>query len=634
MTFFTYRAQRSVPARLRPAALAVAIASTSPAWAQQDDVFLLAQNTHLPSLSETVVSATRTEQPLSDLVADVSIIDRSYIERSGVTALPDVLARLPGIEITRNGGLGNAANVFVRGSEGRFVAVYVDGVRIDSQATGGAQWEQIPLSQIDRIEVLRGPAAAVYGSDAIGGVIQLFTRKGEGKPAPYVGVGIGTQNTRKIEAGISGVVGEGGAIDYALGIARAQSDGYDIRSSAGHNPDKDDHISNAGHARLGFQVNAKHRVEATLLANNMESGYDISPEPVDDRNHNRLRTAGVSWSAQWSDAFSSRLSATHSSNRYATSPSLYLTETQLRGYLWQNEYRVGPHRFSASLERREDALDNPAMDAWSKTIVRDRSQNALALGYGYRSGAHTVQANLRHDNDSEFGGKNTGSIAYGFSLTPQWRATASAGTAFRVPTLYQRFSEYGDASLRPESSRNVEAGLRYTSGVHSATATVYRNRVGDLISFVGSGPCGAVYGCYANTARAEYRGVTLAGSTKLAGVQLHGSLDFQRPRDLDTGLQLSRRARRHASFAAETEMAGWTWGGELQLSGARFDDAANTTRLGGYGLVNLYASTRVARDFTLLARVDNVGDKHYEVARAYVPPGRSVYVGVKWTPAQ
>jgi vitamin B12 transporter len=625
-------AQQAAPARLRPVALALLVAFAAPAWAQIGAPVLLAQNTHVPALSETVVSATRTEQPLSDLVADVSIVDRTTIENSGATGLVDVLARLPGVEISRNGGVGNSATVFLRGAEGRFVAVYIDGVRIDSQSTGGAVWEQIPISQIDRIEVLRGPAAAVYGSDAIGGVIQLFTRKGEGKPAPYVGIGIGSHNTRKIEAGISGTAGSDGAFDYALGVTRQESDGYDIRNTVGHNPDKDDYTSNAGHARLGFKLNAQHRLDASFLANNIVSGYDVSPAPVDDRNNNRLRTAALGWAAQWTEAYSTRVSVTDSTSRYATFPSLYLTETQLRGYLWQNEYRLGAHRLSATFERREDSLNNPALTASSKTIARDRSQNAVALGYGYQQGAHTVQAHVRHDDDSEFGGKNTGSLAYGYALTSQWRATASAGTAFRVPTLYQRFSEYGDASLRPETSRNVEMALRYTEGVNSFSATAYRNRVTNLISFAGGGACGAAFGCYVNTASAEYKGVTLAASTKLAGVQLHGSVDFQNPRDLNTGKQLARRSKRHASFGADTVVAGWTLGSEVQLAGERFDNATNTKRLGGYGLVNLYASTRVARDFTLLARVDNLADKKYEVASGYVPPGRMLYLGLKWAP--
>ena len=604
--------------KLRLAALTLAALSACAAHAQTSTE---------PQSPEVVVTATRTAQPLADIVADVSIVDRETIVNAGATGLVDLLARLPGVEISRSGGVANASNVFLRGAEGRFTAVYIDGVRVDSQSTGGAVWEQIPLSQIDRIEVLRGPAAAVYGSDAIGGVIQLFTKKGEGAAAPYVGVGVGTHNLRRIEAGVSGSAGVGAAFDYALGIAREQSDGYDIRNNAGHNRDKDDYSSTAGHARLGFKLNARHRLDATLLAHRLASGYDVSPAPVDDRNHNRLRTAGLTWAAQWTDAYSSRLSVTDAMSRYETTPSPYLTETQLRGYLWHNELRLGAHLFTAALERRQDHLTNAPID-------RGRSQDALALGYGYNAGGHTLQLNLRHDSDSEFGGKDTGSVAYGYAITPQWRATASAGTAFRVPTLYQRFSEYGVATLKPESSRNAELGLRWAEGASSFSVVAYRNRLQNLITFGPPGSCAGSFGCYANTARAEYKGVTLAGTYQLAGVQLQGSLDFQRPRDLDTGKQLRRRASRHATFGASTRLAGWTLGAEVQASGRRFENDANTQVLGGYGLVNLHASTRIARDFTLLARVDNLADKQYQVARTYVPPGRSVYMGVKWAPQQ
>ena len=327
MTIFSTHVRRAAaaPACLRPAALTLALACALPALAQQTESVLMAQNLHAPSLRETVVTATRTEQPLTDLVADVSIVDRNTIENSGSTGLVDVLARLPGVEITRNGGIGNSANVFLRGAEGRFTAVYIDGVRVDSQSTGGAVWEQIPLSQIDRIEVLRGPAAAVYGSDAIGGVIQLFTRRGEGPARPYVGVGIGSQGTRKIEAGVSGAAGQDGAFDYSLGIAREISDGFDAKVSGSHNPDRDGYQSTSGNARLGFRINARHRLDATLLASRMNAGYDNTSysvsRPVDDRSLNRLRTAGLSWAAQWSDVYSTRVSVTDSVNRYETTPS-------------------------------------------------------------------------------------------------------------------------------------------------------------------------------------------------------------------------------------------------------------------------------------------------------------------------
>ena len=592
--------------------------------------------TATPQLTPTVVTATRIEQPLADLVADVSIVDRETIEASGATGLADVLARLPGIEIARNGGPGNASSVYLRGAEARFTAVYIDGVRVDSQSTGGAMWEQIPLAQIDRIEVLRGPAAAVYGSDAIGGVIQLFTRKGEGPAQPYVGIGVGNHGTRKIEAGVSGTAGPDGALDYALGLAQARSGGFDSKTSGKHNPDDDGYRNTSASARLGYRLNARHNLGVSLLASRLNSGYDaftyLPEAPEDDRNKGRLHTVGAHWSAHWSDTYSTRVAVNESVTRYETSPSPYLTETQLRGYLWQNNWRFGAHRLNATLERREDHLDNPALDAYSVGISRSRSQDGLALGYGYSAGAHTVQANLRHDNDSEFGGKGTGSLAYGYAFAPHWRATASAGTAFRAPTLYQRFSQYGDPSLQPETSRNLELGVRYAQGAATFSAAVYRNRVSNLINFAAGGTCGEPFGCYLNTGNAEYNGVTLAGTYKLSGVNLRGSVDFQNPRDLDTGKQLARRAKRHASLGADTTWAGWTLGAEMQASGRRFDNAANTKTLGGYTLFNLVASTRMARDYTLLARIDNAGDKRYETAGTYATGGRQLYIGLKWEP--
>ena len=594
----------------------------------------LAQTQAAPQLKETVVTATRSAQPLSDVVADVSIIDRAQIERSGAVALADVLKRVAGIEIARNGGPGTPTSVYLRGAESRFTAVYIDGVRVDSQATGGASWESIPLALIDRIEVLRGPAAAVYGSDALGGVVQLFTKRGESGFAPFVEMGLGTYSTRKLNAGLSGASGD---FDYALGVAREISHGFDSQpqrlsgaATAQSNPDRDGYRSTAANARLGLKISAAHRLDATLLASDMTSqydGYSYTPaSPVDDISQHKLRSLGLSWQAQWSDAYSTRLSVTESQDHYETKPSVYLTKTRLRGYTLQNELRLGQHLLTAALERKEDHLQNAPID-------QGRSQNALALGYGFTDKRHTVQLNLRHDKDSEFGGKTTGSAAYAYAFTPEWRATASAGTAFRVPTLYQRFSEYGVPTLMPETSRNVELGLRWSQGASSAGLVAYRNKVDNLINYVdGAGACASPWGCYANTGHAEYSGVTLSAAHALGGINLTASLDLQNPRDLDTGKQLRRRAKQHATLAADTRMGGWQLGAEAQFSGQRFDDAANKNVLAGYSLFNLSASTPIAKDWTLLARLDNVADKQYQLADSYATAGRSLYVGVKWAP--
>jgi len=597
------------------------------------------------TLGETVVTANRTPQPLSDLVGDVSIIDRQAIERSGATGVADVLARQPGIEITRTGGVGNNTSLYIRGAETRFTAVYLDGVRIDSQSTGGAGWEGIPLAQIDRIEVLRGPAAAVYGSDAIGGVIQLFTKRGEEGVSPYAGIGFGSHGLRKIEGGVSG---KSGLFDYSFGVAHEESKGFDVQPASKRtpskdgftSPDRDGYRSTSGNLKLGFQITPDQRIEATLLQSNVEAGYDASVSfrtrpPIRFRNDvsdNTLRTAGLTWSAKWNDIYSTRVQVTDSQSVYKTQPSFYRTETNLRGYLFQNEFRFGPHLVTATLERREDALEN-APTTSAKLFSQDRSQNALALGYGFVQGPHSLQLHVRRDKDSEFGGKTTGSAAYGFAILPSLRFTASAGTAFRVPTLYQRFSEYGVATLQPEDSRNLELGLNYAKDGTTAGIVVYRNRVRNLINFVGTATgCASTFGCYTNVARATLQGATLSASQRIGDVTLRASFDVQDPKDTETGNLLARRAKRHGTLGADWHVAGWTLGAEVQASSQRYDDAANKIKLGGYTLLNLSASTQIARDLNLIARIDNVGDKDYQYARLYANGGRTAYLGLKWTP--
>ena len=588
------------------------------------------------ALPETVVTAARVEQPLSDLVADVSVIDRETIERNGANGVVDLLAKLPGVQIARNGGVGNTSSVYLRGTETRFTAVYIDGVRVDSQSTGGAPWESIPLSQIDRIEVLRGPAAAVYGSDAIGGVVQLFTRKGEAGVSPYLGVGIGSRGLYRGEAGVSGA---SGLFDYSLGISREQSDGFNARTTPGYDPDDDGYRTTAGNARLGLQINARQRIEANFLQSDMNSGYDefsYNPRsPEDDRSKYRLRTGGLNWKAQWTDMYSTRLSVTQSDARYETTPNFYRTDTQLTGYLLQNEWRVGAHRFTADLERREDKLTNaPGVgDFASPGIDRSRAQDGIALGYGFSQGAHTLQVNVRHDRFDEFGSQDTGSIAYGFAITPAWRVTASAGTSFRAPTLYQEYSEYGVAGLQPEEGRNYELGLRYAEGDTTASVVAYRNRVTNLIGFdYDSTACVSSFGCYGNTGRAQYEGVTLAASQRFGDVSLRGSVDWQDPRDLETDLLLVQRARNYGTLGVDWRLGSWLLGAEVQASAQRYANAANTQVLAGYGLLNLSASTSFGRDLTLIARLDNATDKDYQLVRGYATAGRTFYVGLKWAP--
>ncbi|WP_027015922.1 TonB-dependent receptor domain-containing protein [Comamonas composti] len=596
-------------------ALLILCAATGPALAQDHS------SSSQAHLSETVVTATRVAQPLPDLLADVSVIDKEAIERGGFNDLASVLARQGGVQIVRTGGMGSSTSIFLRGANTQHTAVFVDGVRVDSQSgSGGMDWQTIPLPLIERIEVLRGPAAAVYGSDAMGGVIQIFTKKGETGFHPSLGLGLGNRGTLRAEAGLSGAQG---AWDYALGLQTERTDGFNSKTSAGANPDDDDYRLHAANAKLGLQMSRDHRLEATALSSQSNSGYDTSQ--LDDRSKRRLQSMGLQWAAQWSASYSTRLSLSQADNRYETvtlPKNSSLTETQVRSYLLQNQWVQGAHTLTANLERREDRLDNRDLDQMRRT----RSQNALALGWGYVCAAHTLQLNARHDDDSEFGGKNTGSAAYGYAFAPGWKATASAANSFRAPTLYQRFHKtYGSPDLQPEQGRNFELGLRWSQGGNSFSAVAYRNNLSNLIEYDSASKH------YSSVSSARLEGLTLAGSTRFAGLRWNASLDFQNPRNEETGKLLARRSKRFANLSAEGGWGGWQWTGEMQTASGRYDKVDNQYRLGGYTLFNLSASRTLSRGLSLIARVDNLLDKDYTLARDYATAGRVVYVGLKWS---
>lgn len=576
-------------------------------------------------LEPVVITATRSPLAASRVLADVSVLDREAIDRAGAMSLADVLQRLPGIEMSRNGGAAGTTSLYLRGGETRHTAVYIDGLRVDSQATGGAAWEGLPLDQVERIEVLRGPAAAAYGSDAVAGVVQVFTRRGREGLQAAASLALGSQRSASAQASLAGAAA---GVDYALSLAGARSDGYNARPIASANPDRDGWKRRSAQGRLGWAFLPGQRVEAALLVSSQESQYDGSLTQ-DDRAWHDLRTGGLSWQGQWSNTAETRVQLGETRTTYETQPSYYRSETTLRNYTLQHDQRFGDHHLGLTLERREDGLLNPAT-LYTATLEGDRHQDGLGLLWRSELGAHSLQAQARHDEDSEFGGHTTGSLSWGWRFLGGWRTSVSAGTSFRAPTLYQRFSEYGVATLRPESGHNLEVGLRWASNGSQLGLVAWRNRVTDLINFGAAGTCASAFGCYENAGRAVYEGVTLSGQQRSGALTLSGSADWHDPRNLDTGKQLARRARKSAKLAADYRLGPASLGVEWQGAGNRYDNAANTLVLPGYGLVNLRSAFDLGQGLALEARIDNLGDKAYQTANTYAQPGRTARLALRW----
>ena len=573
-----------------------------------------------------IVTASRAEQPLTDLLADVTVIGAEEIARAGAGGLAALLQRQPGVEIVTNGGPGSTSGVFLRGANTAQTLVLVDGLRIGSSTSGTAALEAIPLEQIERIEILRGPASSLYGADALGGVIQVFTRKGGDAFSANAGAGAGTYGTSNVYGGVSGR-GADGAWRYAVQAGHRQSDGFNAIFNAenfSYNPDRDGYRNDNVSANLAFRFAPEQEISAQVFRSRLNAQFDAGPD-FDDRTVTTVETYSIASRNRLAASWTSVLTAAQTSDDSNSETGFGLSRfrTRQRLYSWQNELVPGYGRLTVIAERREERIDNDAGFA-----VTSRDTNSLTAVYQLREGPHLAQASLRRDDSSQFGGRTTGTAAYGYALAAGLRATASFGTAFKAPTfndLY--FPGFSNPDLKPETARNAEFALRYSGDALSAGLVAYRNRVRDLIVFL----CDAEFNCAPqNIANATLEGVTAELGGRLREFSAKASVDLQRPREDGSGLLLPRRARRHAALALMHDAGALHLGAEVLASSARFDDASNTRRMGGYALLNLNAEYRFAERWTLLARVDNALDKRYELAADFNTPRANAFVGVRW----
>jgi vitamin B12 transporter len=590
-------------------------------------------------LETVVVSASREPLPPGWVAADVVVIDAERIRRSSADSLEDLLRREAGLQVSRNGGPGASAGLYVRGAGSPNTLVLVDGMRVGSATLGQAEFEAFSLASIERIEVLRGPASSLYGADGSGGVIQIFTRRGEAVPRVSARIAAGGYGAREGSLDASGRVGE---VDLAAGLAHERVEGVSsLRPGdafGNFNPDTDGSRRSSAQARAGWQIAPGHRVGANVLVSKLNGQYDASeflpPTFAQDASpdfRNRLdnQVAALDWRGQWSPAWSSLLRAgTQESDSHSGGTQIDRFRTQRRQLDAQATWKFAANQ---QLTAAYEGLRERALSSSYSELQRDN--DAVALAYAGQLAGIGVQADVRHDDNSVFGGVNTGRIGASVPIADGWRVRALAGSSYRAPSfndLY--FPGFGVATIRPERSKSIEAGIDGQFGSFEVSATAYRNRVRDLIVFepdpAGCPPDPAYsFGCAANIGRASMKGLSLSGATGWDAWRVRGTLDFLDAKDTLTGARLNRRAANQASLSADYDAGPWSAGAALLHVGARPDGSA---QLAAYTTIDLTARWRVTPQWTLEAKLLNVTDKDIEPVRDYQALGRQAWLALRW----
>ena len=597
-------------------------------------------------LAQTVV-ITGSREPLAPerLAADVAVIDSDTLRQSTADSLADLLRREAGLQLSRNGGPGQSSGLFIRGTASQQSLVLVDGVRVGSATLGYAAVEALALSQVERVEVLRGPGSSLYGADAVGGVVNLITRRGTGALQFDGRLAVGGYGSSEASAGVRGATGPNGAFDYAAVLSSERSKGVSVLRPGdqfgNYNPDRDGYQLDAAQLRLGFKPQAGHRVGFSLISSKLNAQYDASEflPPTYAQNaaadfRTRLRTdvAALDWRGELATGLVGSARASRSvddARSGGTAVDRFRTVRQLGSaqLAWQTGV-VG--QFVAALEHQRD-------EATSTSYVAgvQRSNNAVALELTGAAGPWSWQTDARRDDSSDFGGVSTARLGGGYTLMPGLRLRALAGTTFRAPSFNDLvYPGYGVTTLQPERGQSVEVGINWRASHREAAATVYRNTVRDLIAFESDAsrcPPDPAYafGCAANINRARLQGATLSGLQRLGPWTLKAQLDFLRARDTLTGARLPRRASQQATLSADWTAGDWSAGASALRLGSRPDGgktlAAETT-------LDLNGTWRFAPAWALQAKLLNSTDRNREPARDYQGLGRQAWLVLRYEP--
>ncbi|QIB50752.1 TonB-dependent receptor domain-containing protein [Pseudomonas sp. OIL-1] len=578
-------------------------------------------------LPDTVVTASRMAQPTMSSPAASSIFDRADIERLQPSSVADLLRRVPGASLTTNGGLGSLTTLSLRGTSATQTLVLVDGQRISSASAGQPSLEFLDIEQIERIEVIRGPRSAVYGSDAIGGVIQIFTRQGEPGLRPRLKLGVGSNQSFVRSAGLSG--GDQ-RTTFDLGATLSETAGIDrTRHNTGGDEDRDGFRNRAFNLSLNHNFSDRLSGGIKLAEQTGNTEYDLFGNPEDD-----FALSTVSTHLQWdvSEAWTTRLEAGHAEDKRDSIYDLatYTYNTYRDSASWLNTLSVGDqHRLQLGIDWYEDRLRSNS--AFTQT---ERYNNAAFIQHQFKGEGFTTELGWRHDDNEQFGHHNAFNAAVILPVTANQQLVASYGEGFRAPTFNDLYTSFGaNPLLQPEESQTYELQWRGQHDGAELQVAAYRTDIDDMILldpfFVAQ-----------NISQARIHGLEASLGKHLFGWDTLLAAAWLDPRERSTGNQLPRRSKRTLSLDADRQLGSFGVGFSVIANSERFNDRENEQRLPGFGTLELRGHWRATSSLRLDAKLSNVLERDYGVANystggrtyAYQEEGLNARLAVSWTP--
>ena len=584
-------------------------------------LILLAAAAGSPALEPVVVTATRTESPAGEVLASVDLVWRDDLVRMPAADLGDALRFVPGVEVARLGGPGQQTSLFLRGTESNHVLVLIDGLRMNPGTIGTAAIQNVAPEFVERVEVVKGPRSTLYGSDAIGGVINIITRRGAVQ-ADSVQAGYGDYDTRS--ASFSAGIGDERA-EASIAASWLDSAGFPIRS--GDDTDRGyENTSFNAYARAGAGP-VDLSLSAWYASGTSEySDFFVTPVDQDFENTALALTADFAPTEAWSSKFT----VAHAIDDLEQNQSADFLDTKRNTVDWQNDFAVADaHTVTAGVLWQDEQAD---AESFGAPYAADTTTSQLYLQDQAEFGSHRLLLGAAYTDHETFGGHATWNAEYGYAFEAGSLVTFAAGTAFRAPDATDLYGFGGNPDLEPEESQSFEASWRQAVGERqSFSLTAFRNDIDELIEFVVIDP-DTFEGENRNVAKARIEGIEAAWQYDGEHWGARAAATLQDPRDRTTDARLLRRARENYTAAIARRFGdGHEVAVDLLYAGERRDFGfPSQAVLPAYWLANLSAKVALSERFTLVARVENLFDEDYELASGYNTMGQSFFGALRY----